>query len=98
NVGRRGPGRDADHRAALRTPAHLDARRGRAERLPPGRLRHADEQEQLALVAELARVRAAVDLLQPLDLVHVVPRLAELDPLVRSLPAVNVVLARVVRG
>src|SRR5512133_638951 len=47
-------------------------------------------------VAELVRVHASVELLQSLDLVDVVPRLAELDPDVLPLPAVDVVLAGVV--
>src|SRR5438045_3413067 len=39
---------DADRRAALRTAAHVDARRRRPQRLPPGWLRGAHEQEQRA--------------------------------------------------
>src|SRR6185295_10398980 len=93
---------NADRRAALRTAAHVDARRRGLERLPPGRLRRAHEQEQRdrgagrLLVTELARVYASVELLQPLDLVDVVPRLVELDPDVLPLPTVDVVLAGVV--
>src|SRR6478672_1767819 len=47
-------------------------------------------------VAELVRVCAAVDLLQPLDLVDVRARLRELDALTRRAPLVDVLLPRVV--
>src|SRR5579884_473078 len=95
--------RDADRCAAVRAAAHVDARRRRGKRLPTGRFRRTHEQEQRdrgargRLVPELLRVRAAVDPLQPLDLVHVVPRLGELDSGVLLPPAVDVLLTRVVR-
>ena len=43
-----GLGHDADPRAAVRAPAHLDARRRRRERLAPGRLRRTHAQVERA--------------------------------------------------
>ena len=61
HLGRGRPHDDADPRAALRPPADLVARRRGRERLPPGRLRRAHEQEQRARAAARAVPRRPAD-------------------------------------